>query len=315
MKTNQLQPIPLLAASITKSASLQTYFTVRSLADRERVNDAYQAYGYFRWVDDRLDAGSSSVFERSTFIQRQKSLLESSYRGETIAEVCPQEQMLVELIRSDPQENSGLRTYLCYMMQVMAFDAERRGRLILQCELDEYTRLLATAITEAMHYFIGHDCPSPRGPTRILAVSAAHITHMLRDTFDDIQAGYFNIPSEVLEANHITPQDVACEAYRAWVESRVQLARKYFKAGGEYLSQVGSLRCRLAGFAYRARFEWLLDTIEKEGFCLRPAYDERKSLTTGLRMGVSAFSSMIKSRAGGISRRPLPVRVPPKGRS
>jgi hypothetical protein len=81
--------------------------------------------------------------------------------------------------------------------------------------------------------------------------------------------------------------------YRAWVKSRVQLARVYFKAGRDYLSQVQNLRCRLAGFAYTARFEWLLDTFEQEGYLLRPQYEERKSFSTGLRMMTSALTSMI----------------------
>ena len=47
---------PSPASSITKAASKQTYYTIRFLVDRERVDDAYRAYGYFRWVDDVLDA-------------------------------------------------------------------------------------------------------------------------------------------------------------------------------------------------------------------------------------------------------------------
>ncbi len=99
--------------------------------------------------------------------------------------------MLMELIRSEREERSGLRSYVHNMMAVMAFDAERRGRLISVDELKEYTRHLATAVTEAMHYFIGYGCKSPQDQTRYLAVSAAHITHMFRDTLDDIEAGYF----------------------------------------------------------------------------------------------------------------------------
>ncbi len=41
-----------LAASITKAASRQTFYTVRLLADRDLLDDAYRAYAYFRWVDD-----------------------------------------------------------------------------------------------------------------------------------------------------------------------------------------------------------------------------------------------------------------------
>lgn len=292
---------PGLAPSITKAASKQTYYTIRFLADRERVSDAYRAYAYFRWVDDVLDAETASRYERSAFIRRQKSLLENCYQGESPRSVRPEEKMLVELVRSDTETASGLRSYLDNMMVVMAFDAERRGRLISQAELDGYTRCLASAVTEAMHYFIGHCSFSPHDETRHLAVSAAHITHMLRDTYDDLQAGYYNIPREVLEAYHIGPQDVHSTAYRAWVKSRVQLAREYFEAGRLYFRRVQNSRHRLAGFAYMARFEWLLETFEREGFRLRPQYNERKSIGTGLRMSWVALSSMINLRGAGVS--------------
>jgi hypothetical protein len=83
------------------------------------------------------------------------------------------------------------------------------------------------------------------------------------------------------------------EAYRAWVKSRVQTAREYFKAGHAYFARVQSWRGRLAGTAYIARFEWLLDTIVREGYLLRPQYNERKSIGTGLRMSWLALSAMI----------------------
>jgi phytoene/squalene synthetase len=200
--------------------------------------------------------------------------------------------MLVQLVQNDTEKNSGLQCYLRNMMSVMDFDAKRRGTCISQIELNEYTRLLASAVTEAMHHFIGHCCYSPHGEARYLAVTAAHITHMLRDTFDDAQTGYYNIPREVLDANQITPMDVSSDSYRAWVKTRVQLARTYFKAGREYLNRVQNPRCRLAGFAYTARFEWLLDTFERESYLLRPQYEERRSVSTGLRMMTSTLFSM-----------------------
>jgi len=302
-----------LASSITKAASKQTYYTIRFLVDRKRVDDAYRAYGYFRWVDDVLDSDSGSgpmlsegeASERRIFLEREKSLLESCYRGESPRDVNIREKMLVELVKHDQEKNSGLQSYLRNMMLVMDFDARRRGRLISQVELNEYTRWLAIAVTEAMHYFIGQGAFAPRDETRYLAVSAAHITHMLRDTYDDVRAGYYNIPREVLEANHIGPQDVHSEAYRAWVRSRVQLAGEYFEAGRVYFRRVQNSRHRLAGFGYMARFEWLLETIEREGFYLRPAYSERKRVGTGLRMSWLALSSMISLRGVGTPSRQI----------
>ena len=287
------------ASSLTKAASKQTYYTIRFLADHERADDAYRAYAYFRWVDDLLDAGSSSGSERQAFLERQKSLLEKCYRGEATRNANIQEKMLIELVQRDREKNSGLRAYLSNMMRVMDFDVSRRGRLISQCELNDYTHWLASAVTEALHYFIGHGAFAPHDETRYLAVSAAHITHMLRDTFDDVQLGYYNIPREILEANHIGPQDVQSDAYRAWVKSRVQLARAYFATGRLYLDRAQNVRCRCAGFAYSARFEWLLDTIEREGYGLRPQYHERKSVGAGIRMGWLTLTSMLNLRGVG----------------
>ena len=71
-----------MAAAITKTASKQTYYTIRFFADRNRVEDAYRAYGYFRWVDDILDEKSGLKPEKIAFIHRQKSLLEACYQGE-----------------------------------------------------------------------------------------------------------------------------------------------------------------------------------------------------------------------------------------
>ena len=297
-----------LAASITKAASKQTYYTVRYLVDRDRVDDAYRAYGYFRWVDDIVDADSDSPAKRRIFLERQKFLLESCYRGEPPRDVDIQENMLVELVQHDQEKNSGLQSYLRNMMLVMDFDARRRGRLVSQTELNEYTRWLAIAVTEAMHYFIGHADFAPQDETRYLAVSAAHITHMLRDTVDDVQAGYFNIPREVLDANAIGPRDVHSQAYCAWVRSRLQLAREYFKEGKGYFAHIQNLRHRLAGIAYISRFEWLLDTIEREDYSLRPQYNERKSLGTGLRMSWLTLSSLVRMTGGGVSSQTVTAR-------
>ena len=284
LKPTSLESNQRLAEAITRSASEQTYFTVRLLVDRDRVEDAYRAYAYFRWLDDQLDEGGMNKSERLQFIERQQRLVEHCYRGEWPRHVSEEESMLMELIRSEREERSGLESYIHHMMAVMAFDAERRGRLISADELKEYTHHLAVAVTEAMHYFIGHGCKSPQDQTRYLAVRAAHITHMLRDTLDDIEMGYFNIPREVVEARRIDPRDVQSEAYRKWIKGRVELARAYFQAGRRYLARVENLRCRLAGFAYTARFESVLSAIECDDYYLRSAYPECKNCVSDLSM-------------------------------
>jgi hypothetical protein len=298
MKPNQsdLDASRRLAAFITKAASKQTYYTIRWLVDRDRAADAYRAYAYFRWLDDTLD---ESLTERAgclALVERQRALVEGAYRGEWSDDVALEEHMLLDLIRSDRESNSGLHAYIRNMMALIAFDAHRRGQLISQQELADYTRHLAIAVTDVLHYSIGHDQFAPHDETRYLAVAAAHITHMLRDTYEDIAAGYYNIPHEFLHAHGIAPWEVTSLAYREWVKSRVQLARDYFRTGKAYLAQVENHRARLAGYAYVARFEGVLDAIERESYQLRPEYGEGKSLRAGLRLGWSVFTLMFRDK-------------------
>lgn len=283
-----------LAAHITKAASKQTYYTIRMLVDRDLVADAYRAYGYFRWVDDVLDSEVGSRSEKVAFANRQKWVLETCYQGEIPDDLSPEEWILVDLIHSDSMENSGLRSYLQNMMAVMIFDAERRGRTISNAELSDYTLSLATAVTDAMHYFIGHSSPTPRDETRYNAVTAAHITHMLRDAKEDIKVGYFNLPREDLKSRGISSQEPGGQGYQEWVCGRVQIAREYFKSGRQYLARLKNLRCRLAGIMYTARFEWMLRAIERDNYCLRSKYPERKSLRAGLWMAWMTLVSMLK---------------------
>ncbi len=296
-----------LAAEITKSASLQSYYTIRLLVDRDRVADSYRAYGYFRWVDDVIDAESGPLSEKIDFANCQKSLLEACYNGTPPEILHPEEEMLVDLIRHDTEKNSGLQIYLRNMLDVMLFDARRREQLISQAELSEYSHKLAKAVTEALYYFIGHADPSPCHAARYQAVTAAHITHMLRDTLEDVEGGYFNIPREVLALHNLEPQHVNSQAYRQWVCSRIKLAREYFKAGRECTAQVKNWRCRLAGYAYSARFEWMLSAIERDNYCLRTEYPERKSLRTGLCIIWSTLASMISSFLVKTSPRPMAI--------
>jgi phytoene/squalene synthetase len=201
--------------------------------------------------------------------------------------------MLVDLVNNDEEKHSGLQIYLRNMMAVLSFDVERCGRVISQTELTEYSHLLSSAVTEALLYFIGHQDPPPCSGTRYHAACGAHVAHMLRDMVEDISAGYYNIPSEYISAQQISFDELHSLSIRKWVFSRVMLARRHFKLGRDYISQVKSLRCRLAGFAYLARFEWVLRMIERDGYCLRPEYHERKSLRASLWVAWRTFSLLI----------------------
>jgi phytoene/squalene synthetase len=174
------------------------------------------------------------------------------------------------------------------MMALMEFDAGRRGRLITESELDRYSQLLATAVMGAISYFIGHNCVYPDTRARPCAVLGAHIIHMLRDTFDDLESGYFNIPRSVLEVDRLKPTNVQHPAYRRWVRSRVDEARRCFTEGKAYVRHTGCLRATLAGYLYCARFEVVLRRIELDGYRLRAQYSRLPPMPAWIaRLGVA----------------------------
>lgn len=261
-----------LARSITRASSRQSYLTIRHLADRDLVDDAFRAYSYFRWVDDVIDRALATRQARLDFIASQKELIDRGFADQDVSTREPEERIVVDLIAGRKAEHDSLRSYLTSMMAVMEFDAGRRGRLIGMAELQAYTGWLACGVMNAMDYFIDHDHPYPASPDRDLAVAAAHVVHMLRDTVEDVQAGYFNIPREILEAARISAGDVHNPAYRAWVRQRVELARGWFRVGKGYIGGLGSFRSRLAGYCYCARFEATLHKIECDRFVLREDY-------------------------------------------
>ena len=295
-----IDPTGTLAQSITRVGSKQTYYTVRLMVDRGLENDCYRAYAYFRWADDVVDVSAQSSDERTSFMRRQRDLIDRLYRSERPDDLTREEEMVADLIGHDREENSGLQSFIRNFLAIIEFDAFRKGRLISQQELTWYSNCLGKGVTDCMQYFIGNGHPYPHTDSRYLAATAAHITHLLRDMVLDTADGYINIPREYLAAHGIRPEDVDSRPLRAWVRGRVEQARQYFRQGKEYLDELDVLRCKIVGYWYCARFEGVLDTIERDDYVLRAVYNERRRLSTWLKiawLGVSLTLRHVARRA------------------
>lgn len=283
-----------LAKSITWRGSKQAFYTARLMVDRDLVDDFLRAYAYFRWMDDVIDITSSSEEERIGFTERQKKLISVLYNKEEPDGLTQEEEILAELIENDRFEQSGLRSFIENMFAIIEFDAHRKGRLISGVELDWYTDRLSRSVTDGMQYFIGNGYPYPHSEDRLLAAEAAHITHLLRDMSEDTAEGFINIPKEFLEEHEISPSDFNSEPYRNWVKSRVDLSREYFEKGKQYLNSLGVLRCKMVGYWYCARFEGVLDSIERDEYQLRDEYSESRNLSTWFEMARLGISLPIR---------------------
>jgi phytoene/squalene synthetase len=283
-----------LARSITWASSRQSYLTARLLADRDLADDCLRAYAYFRWADDRIDICLSGKEDCIAFIERQKTLINSLYRGRRPNDLLPEETMLADLIAHDRTPDSGLHSFILNFMSVIEFDAHRKGRIASRHELAAYTTSLAAAVMDGLQYFIGNKHAYPRTHNRNLAVTGAHITHMLRDTLEDLSTGLVNIPAEDIKTYGIDLEDLDSEQMRSWVRDQVELARFYFQEGKTYIDTLDVLRCQLAGVWYCARFECVLNAIERDGYRLRAEYHQRHALRTWLEMARRGIVVILK---------------------
>lgn len=276
--------LSMLAWSKTSNGSKQALFTAKVIVDKDLREDFARAYAYLRWADDLVDMSVLSREEKVSFVDRQAELIERFSRMEHVPGLTLEEEILAGLLLRDSDANQGLRSFLRNMIAVIQFDAHRNGRLICQDELDWYTERVAQSVTDGGEYFIRHSAPDPKGMDRLMAVKACHISHLLRDTLTDIAQGFINIPGEYLESSGIGPAEVGAHAYRAWVRGRVELARKYFSAGKGYYDRVPVMRVKAAVRWYCARFEDVLDCIERDGYVLRESYGGMRKVSLLARM-------------------------------
>jgi phytoene/squalene synthetase len=293
----------ILARSITRESSKQTYYIARLMVDKDLVDDFCRAYAYFRWIDDYIDITSQSDNERISFIRNQRDLIDCLFNGEQTNNLSPEEMILVDLIRNDRGETSGLQSFIRNMFAIIEFDAYRKGRLITKSELFWYTDRLGKSVVDGLLYFIGNGHAYPDSKNRYLAGEAAHITHLLRDMGPDTADGFINIPNEYLEEHGISPMDIDTPPFRKWVQSRVEQARENFHLGKQYFDDLDVLRSIIVGYWYSARFETVLDTIERDGFKLRWDYNERRKLSTWLKIAWIGFSATLKFYVNQLTNR------------
>ena len=282
MSSQNTESSALLARNITKTGSIQTYYTAKLMVDKDLVDDFFRAYAYFRWIDDVIDITAETDEERRRFTAGQRQLIDDLYKKKPVADLQGEEEILRDLIINDRGENSGLQSFISNMFAIIEFDAHRKGRLISAEELDWYVNTLGISVTDGLLYFIGNGSPYPERSNRYLAGTAAHISHLLRDTDQDNRDGFFNIPSEYLADKNIKMDDVDNPAYKDWVRGRVEQARVMFTEGKKYLDELEILRSKIVGYWYCARFEVVLDTIEADGYRLRREYHERRQIRTWL---------------------------------
>lgn len=261
-----------LGERITRKSSLQTYVTFKLLADRPLVKDSMSGYAYFRWLDDEIDVRRTAKLDRVAFIKRQKHIINAAYANRHTDSLVPEERLITGLISTNRDRKSKLGSFISNFIKIIEFDAARKGSPVTGKELEWYSETLSVAVIDCIEYFINHGFAYPKSPKQYRAAVGAHIVHMLRDYYEDLDEGFINIPKEYLDKHGIDPGETGTTAFQNWVRGQVTLARRYLSQGMEYWAELPVLRGKLAAFWYCSRFENVLDTIENDGYVLRHRY-------------------------------------------
>lgn len=282
------------AENITRDASVQTYWTVKLLFDQERKEDAYRAYAYFRYLDDEIDIRRKTIASRRSFILRHRGVIDAAYAGSPLPSLTTAERLITELISHNPDSSGLLGSFINNFFAVIAYDSGRRGIQISRQRLLWYRKTLSKAVTDGIAYFVNGNRPFPPHPALYAGAEAAHITHMLRDLFEDAADGYYNIPREYCVSHHISPRRLSPQHVRGWVRGETIHARKLFAASHAYIDTLPSLPAKIVCAWYCERFEHLLTTIERENFVLRRHYSRVHSARKYLSMALIALRTIVR---------------------
>lgn len=273
-----------LAEKITRNSSRQTYCTIKFLVDPPLRSECYKAYAYFRWLDDEIDEKLKGQ-DRIDFINKQKTLTDRTYKRLPANTKNKEEEIIVSLINNDPKTNPKLESFIKHFFEVIEFDTKRQGVQIDQAKLEWYIQTLSIAVTDCIEYFVGNNQKYPRHKYEYNAAKGAHIAHILRDFKEDLANQYINAPVKYSKNN---------TDLKNWIKSEVDEAKEYFETGKRYIDFLPNFRIRLAARLYCDRFEWILDTIEKDNYELRKNYFPKRHYSNIIRFLITFFEVAIK---------------------
>lgn len=269
-----------ISEGITRDESPTVYSLGKFLFNREALPLFCLCYAYFRWLDDTIDSPNAVNKENQILIAKQKNIFSHSYENGLdfkFKNLNIYEQMLVFLITQDKANGSYLRDCIFDMLLGLEFDAQRRFKTSSHQALEKYSQRLGRSYTNVLQIFTMPTQNTYQTNQGVLAGYASHQVHILRDFYEDISLGYYNVSKRDLTEFGWSPNQLAHVNIRPWVYKNVQKACATFDQGLSELKNCANLRFKLLSYALSSRYIYILGKIIQNDFILLNSYAPSKT--------------------------------------
>lgn len=245
-----------------------TFWYSFSFFSRSRRNTLFRAYEYFRWVDDYIDDKKTLTKDAKRLLSREIRLISTLYSHKPITPTYIFEEYISSVISEDYENRNGMQEIINGFFCALSWDVRRRNRIPTAKELTSYSQYLGCSYSQGITYGLNYH------PTdsRFLEVSnncgvAAHITHMLRDFFIDLEIGYINISKEDIEKYHINlssnRQDLKM-ALSPWCKDQFLKTQNLFNQGLNSINKLPGFRARFAFRLISIRYLLILKKVKRD---------------------------------------------------
>lgn len=220
-------------------------------------------YAYLRWVDDLVDGARPGDASSASFLERQRKLIHRE-RVESDDRYDAGEARLRRLISSDRfYDDLTLPNALLQMLDCIAYDVGRRGRLEPFESLWSYWTLEVTSYLQAIAYFCG--AKAREVAPAVPAAQGAKLVHVMRDMAKDVAEQHFNIPVEIAGAYGLEEHAVrvvAPEIASHWRLSALRYSDALFSAGLRNLKEIPNLRYRIIVILLISKYQNICDVLK-----------------------------------------------------
>lgn len=273
-----------IAAQSTRSETPTVFFLTRILLPKYKFLIFCYCYTYFRWLDDFIDGEDFSRAELVPFMDDQKKLITSVFNDCSNVEARGNlyEQLLICFIKQSIQNGLNIYSPVMRMFSALEFDVNRRFLLSTKASLDAYSYNLGTAYIGFFYSLMVKNDESNQESIKFWAGYAAHLVHIIRDFFQDLSQGFFNISFEDMTRLNVSLTDLKTIEEYHWISDLSKRAWKYFYLGLYEISRIPNWRFRLLAYALSAKYMLLLEQIRSN--CYRISVPVKVSLLENIKM-------------------------------